>query len=212
MGRKLRGQYQPGLRLLEQLYGVRTVVLTRDDGGKESLLCVPPAAVMEPAPIRRRVTSVGDGWLEAEGERFEGRVYVAAGVWSREFFPAVEVYGKAGASFAFEGEREGRIQAVGPGRHALAFVRDPGSTYFSDGTAEREYTPEHDLQTLRRAAVLGLTQDAIRRCLGWRPYTPGGPVFTRVGSRTWLATGGRKLGVILGASFARRLVEEELRL
>jgi hypothetical protein len=33
-----------------------------------------------------------------------------------------------------------------------------------------------------------------------------------MGRRTWLATGGRKMGTILGASFARLLVEDELRL
>ena len=30
-------------------------------------------------------------------------------------------------------------------------------------------------------------------------------------ARTWLASGGRKMGTILGASFAWRLVEQELR-
>ena len=46
---------------------------------------------------------------------------------------------------------------------------------------------------------------------GRRPYVPGGPVFKKIGNRTWLATGGRKMGTILGASFARRLIEEELK-
>jgi hypothetical protein len=35
-------------------------------------------------------------------------------------------------------------------------------------------------------------------------------VFLKLGSRTWLATGGRKMGTIVGASFAWRLVEDEL--
>ena len=56
---------------------------------------------------------------------------------------------------------------------------------------------------------MGLT-DPIKRFWGRRPYTPGGPVFRKIAARTWLATGGRKMGTILGASFARRLVEEEL--
>jgi hypothetical protein len=82
-------------------------------------------------------------------------------------------------------------------------------TYFSDGTAERAHTSEHDRQTLERAAALGLT-GPIQRFWGRRPYTPGGPLFRKVGSRTWVGTGGRKMGTILGASLARRLVEEEL--
>jgi hypothetical protein len=122
--------------------------------------------------------------------------------------PGLKVQGKAGASFLFEGEREGRIEAIGPGRQAIAFVRDPHLTFFSDGTAEPDYTEDHERQTLARAAELGLTGTPIRRYWGRRPYTPGGPVFSRLARRTWLATGGRKMGTILGASFARRLIEE----
>jgi hypothetical protein len=121
------------------------------------------------------------------------------------------VYGRAGSAFVFAGERPGRIRPVAWGRQAIAFVRDVGTTHFSDGTAERNHTAEHDRQTLARAAALGLTDAPVARLWGRRPYVPGGPVFRRLGERTWLATGGRKMGTILGASFARRLVEEELR-
>jgi glycine/D-amino acid oxidase-like deaminating enzyme len=210
-GRKLREHYQRALPVLGRLYGVRHVSLTHDDGGKESLLFVPPALILEPAPVRQEVTAVGDGWLEAGGQRYEGWVYVAAGVWCERFLPDLGVYGKAGSAFVFAGEREGRIRPVSRGRQAVAFVRDPGSTHFSDGTAEREHTARHDEQTLARAAALGLTDEPIRRYWGRRPYTAGGPVFRKVAGRTWLATGGRKMGTILGAAFARRLVEEELR-
>jgi glycine/D-amino acid oxidase-like deaminating enzyme len=210
-GKKLREHYDRALPLLERLYGVRHVSLTNDNGDKEALLFVPPTAIMEANPIRQRVTAVGDGWLEAGEQRYEGWVYVAAGVWCEQFLPGLGVYGKAGAAFAFSGERTGRIRLLSRGRQAIAFVRDPGSTHFSDGTAEQDYTPEHDRQTLEQATALGLTDVPIRRCWGIRPYVPRGPVFRKMGNRTWLATGGRKMGTILGAAFARRLVEEELR-
>jgi hypothetical protein len=138
-------------------------------------------------------------------------VYIAAGIWCERFVPGLGMRARAGAAFAFPGERAGRIQLLGRGRQAVAFVRDPGCTHFMDGTAEGEYTPEHDRQTLARAAALGLTGNPAVRYWGQRPYTPGGPVFRQVSSRTWLATGARKLGTVLGAAFARRLVEEELR-
>jgi glycine/D-amino acid oxidase-like deaminating enzyme len=208
-GKKLREHFHYALPVLELLYGVGHVSLTRDDGSRESLLFVPPRLILEPAPIQQPVTAVGDGWLEAEGRRYQGWVYVAAGVWCEQFLPGIGLYGKAGASFAFQGEREGRMRQVARSRQAVAFVRDPGTTYFSDGAAEREYLNEHDQQTLNRAAEMGLT-NPIKRFWGYRPYTPGGPMFHRIASRTWLATGGRKMGTILGASFARRLVEEEL--
>ena len=72
------------------------------------------------------------------------------------------------------------------------------------------HTADHDRQTLARAAAMGLAGEPAGRLWGRRPYVPGGPVFRKVGRRTWVATGGRKLGTVLGASFAGRLVEEEL--
>ncbi len=209
-GKKLAEHFALAVPLLDRLYGIRHVSLRHDDGRPEMFLFVPPTSILEPTPIRQKVTTVGDGWLEAGGRRYEGWVYVAAGVWCDQFLPGLGVYGKAGASFVFQGEREGHIRPVAHGRLAIAFVRDPGTTHFSDGTAEREYTPEHDRLTLERAASMGLTDEPVTRYWGHRPYTPGGPVFRRLGQRTWLATGGRKMGTILGASFALRLVEESL--
>jgi hypothetical protein len=208
--RKLRPLYHHALPLLERLSCVRHISLRRDDGNAESLLFIPPSALLESNPIRQQVTSVGDGWLEAAGQRHEGWVYIAAGIWSASFLPGLEVLGKAGAAFVFPGEREGRIHQADAGRQCIAFVRNGGTTYFSDGTAERVYTEEHDRLSLNRAAAMGLTEPS-ERLFGNRPYTPGGPFFQKIASRTWLATGGRKMGTILGASFARRLVEEELR-
>jgi hypothetical protein len=206
-GKRLAEHYHQALPVLDRLYGISHVTLRHDDGHKEVFLFVPPAAVLEAAPIRQLVTAVGDGWLEAGGRRYEGWVYVAAGVWSEQLVPGLGVYGKAGAALVFPGEREGWIRPIAAGRQALAFVRDPGATYFSDGTAERDYGPEHDRATLAGAAALGLT-GPVKRYWGRRPYTAGGPVFRKLGARTWLATGGRKVGTLLGASYARRLVDE----
>ncbi len=136
-GKKLRDHYLRALPLLDRLYGIRHVSLSRADGTAESLLFVPPSAILEPAPVREAVTAVGDGWLEAGGRRREGWVYVAAGVWCEQFLPGLGVHGRAGASFLFAGERPGRLSVVAPGRQAVTFVRDAGTTFFSDGTAER---------------------------------------------------------------------------
>ena len=209
-GRKLREHFEQAVPILERLYGIRTVNLAGDEGRAQPFLFVPPTAILEPLPVRQLVTAIGDGWLEAASRRYEGWVYVAAGVWSEQFLTGLNLYGKAGSAFVFAGEHPGRVRQLTHGRQAVAFVRDAGSTHFSDGTAERDFTPEHDRQTLERAAALGLTQQPIRRIWGRRPYSPGGPVFQKIGNRCWLATGGRKMGTILGAAFARRLVEHEL--
>lgn len=207
--RKLHAHYLHALPLLDRLYPIYSLLLNHDSGATESLLFIPPSAILEPQPIRREITAIGDGWLEAEGRRYSGWVYIAAGIWSGQFLPGLEVYGKAGAAFQFAGESAGRIRQTADGRQCIAFVRDCGTTYFSDGTAERDYSEEHDRLSLGRAAEMGLTEPSSR-LWGQRPYVPRGPFFQRIASRTWLATGGRKMGTILGTSFARRLVEEEL--
>jgi glycine/D-amino acid oxidase-like deaminating enzyme len=207
MGKRYQDDYRTALPVLDRLYGIRHVCLAYDDGRSETLLCVPPTVILEPSPRREAVTTIGEGWLEAGARRYEGWVYVAAGVWSGHLVPGLSVRGKAGSALVFPGERVGRIRPVAPGRQAIAFVRDAGTTHFSDGTAELDYKPEHDHQTRQRAAEMGLTAEPIRRYWGYRPYAPGGPVFRQLGDRLWLATGGRKMGTILGASFAHRLVE-----
>jgi hypothetical protein len=210
IGAKYRGHYGQALPLLEQLYGLRTVALQNDSGQTESLLCVPPTAILETNPVRQEVTALGDGWLEAAGVRHVGCVYVAAGVWCDRFLPSLQIIGKAGAAYTFAGERPGRIRNITYGRQAIAFARDPGTTHFSDGTAEIAYQEENDRQSLEFAASLGLTDPPSVRHWGRRPYTPGGAFFAALGQRTWLATGGRKMGTIIGAAFARRLIEDEL--
>lgn len=208
-GKRLSSHYANALPVLECLYGIDTVSLADEDGLRQPFLFVPPTRILEREPVRSEVTSIGDGWLEAGGRRWTGNVYVAAGVWCERFLPSLKIIGKSGSAFSFACEREGVIRPWAPGRQAIAFVRDPGLTHFSDGTAEVHYSPEHERETLARAAELGLT-NPVRRYHGMRPYTPGGPVFLKLSQCTWLATGGRKLGTLLGASFARRLVEEEL--
>jgi glycine/D-amino acid oxidase-like deaminating enzyme len=210
VSKKLKGHFRTALPVLERLYEVRHVPLTRDDGSAESLLFVPPRAILERNPIRAAVTAIGDGWLEAEGQRHDGFVYIAAGVWCRQFVPSLQITGKAGSAFLFEGEAPGRIRVMAANRQAIAFVRDPGKTYFSDGTAEVEFQPEHDEASLTRARGLGLAESPIARLHGVRPYTPGGPLFQRLSSRSWVATGGRKMGTLLGAFYARQLIEREL--
>jgi hypothetical protein len=206
-GAKMRDHFDRALPLLDRLFGIRNVTLTHDDGRAETFHFVPPSTILDSNPVRTAVTAVGDGWLEADGRRHEGWIYIAAGVWSGQFDAGLDIHGKAGSSFLFAGERPGRIRPVAHGRQAIAFARDPGLTFFSDGTAERDFREEHDRQSLERAAALGLDMPPIQRLWGRRPYVPGGPVFKQLGARTWLATGGRKMGTVLGASFALHLLD-----
>src|SRR5262245_5225124 len=101
-GKKLSEHFHSAIPVLEKLYGIRSVTLAHDDGTRESFLFVPPQAILDSAPVRERVTGVGDGWLEAGGRRHEGWVYLAAGIWCEHFLPGLGVYGKSGAAFLFQ--------------------------------------------------------------------------------------------------------------
>ena len=194
--------FRAALPLLDRLFGIRHISLLHRDEGEEPFLFVPPAAILERNPMRDTVSAVGDGWLEAGGKRYEGSVYLAAGIWCSQFLAELEVHGRSGTAFLFKETAHhavGRIRPLALGRQAIAFGRDPGSVYFSDGTAERIYSAEHDHQTLARsrchgadgAARDGLCTDIVRirrvdRCsVAWV-------------CGTWLATGGRKMGTIIG--------------
>src|SRR6516162_9272377 len=109
-GKKLHEHYRQALPLLDDLFGIRRVSLTSDDGTTETLLFVPPTVILEKAPVREAVTAVGDGWLD-----------VAAGVWCEQFLPGLGVHGRAGSAIVFAGERPGRIRQIAPSRQAIAF-------------------------------------------------------------------------------------------
>lgn len=209
-GKRFVSDYRNALVVLEALVDIASVSLHLPSGQFENLLHVSPRLILEGSPIRKKVDRVGDGWLEADGQRYEGWVYVANGIWAQEFFPQFQILGRAGTAFAFAGEQEGIMVPIEHGRQAIAFVRDPGFTYFSDGTAEVQYEDHHEQRTIQRAEELGLVRPPVQRWHGYRPYTPGGPLFLRISPKTWLATGGRKLGTMLGASLAHRLIETEL--
>ncbi len=128
--KKLREHYANAVPLLERLYGIRHVRLAHPDGTPESFLWVPPSAILEPAPIRLTVTTVGDGWLEAGGKRYEGWVYIAAGVWSTRFLPGLNIVGKAGTAFALRGRTAGTHPAHRARPASHRFRARPGHDLF----------------------------------------------------------------------------------
>src|SRR5579862_8888098 len=74
-GRNLRDYYAKAVPILDRLYGIQNVELENADGSLETFHWVAHTRILEKEPIRQRVTTVGDGWLEAGGRRYEGYVY-----------------------------------------------------------------------------------------------------------------------------------------
>ena len=114
---------------------------------------------------RQAVTSVGDGWLEAAGQRYEGWVYLAAGILV--FAPVrsrIDGVRQGGHRLSFlPGERPGRIESIAP----LASSPSPSSAIRVRPTSAMErpvcdYLEEHERATFARAAYfMGLTDPPI---------------------------------------------------
>ena len=213
LGKKLEHQWAVGLAVLERLYKPRNIELTGADGSIEQL----PVPAAGRRPRTRACTPDGDGRRRRLARSGRTASRKASFMWppgsgARVLCPTWRCVARrapAGSS------RARNPIAFGPSptdAQAVAFVREPGQILFADGTAEEQYIPDHDRQSLARAAELfGLTDPPLARRYGIRPFTPGGPLFKRLGQPTWLATGAHKLGIIMGAAYARRLIEEEMR-
>ncbi len=217
--------YTSGLAVLETLGKVRSVSLRRYErandylflNNSESFLFARPGDILEQNADKRNVNAVGDGWItvnnpDGSTSRYEGNVYVAAGIWVSQLLPPMLVVPRWGSAYAFAktaNDQESKIVSLPQSRHAISFERDEGLMHFVDGTSAEIHTRANQQATLHCASDMGL-YNPVMVWLGQKPYCQGGPVFDKLGSRLWVGTGGRQYGTVVAASFAKRLVEEEI--
>ena len=205
--------YDEGLAVLSELVEVSSIGFSISIGGEEgkrNFLRARPSDILETPQVAAPVDCVWDGGLEAGGKTYSGIVYVAAGIWTGSLLRDVKVEGRGGLALQYGGEISPRMKLWAPYRQAMAFPRDSGKTYFSDGTAHKEYDRRrhyYDEATIGRAEELFSLRDPTERLFGYRPYCEGGLVFERPSQRLFVGTGGRKLGTLIGAYVAKKLVE-----
>lgn len=145
-------------------------------------------------------------------------ILVAAGVWSRLIvLDMPEIRALAGIAFTFGGERAAPIIAPwAPYKQVVAFTREPGTTWISDGSAilEKNWTERRAAKCLDRcahyaqsSALFAVTPTKTQ--FGLRPYVVDHKqgYFARVADRTWVSTGGAKNGTVLAAYQALKFVE-----
>lgn len=206
---------EPALGLLDQLYGIQKLPLRLGPARLDSIMHVPPAAILRAPDVRARVTGIlpeaGVVHLDS-GETLVGHsILVAAGVWCRELLPlhfgSARLEGLQGVSLRFrETLPEARLKLWAPFKQSVAFNIEPGVAWFGDGTSLRpeSWTPEHDERAQTHAADLGLDpSNLIEVRHGLRPYVRGHTGwFQRAGRRCWVSTGGAKNGVVLAAAQA----------
>lgn len=230
-----RLEYAQGIKLLGQLYGVRTIQFSLRGVGRTDAQHVNPQAILRgcthhPDFVEGKVCNTGeDGKAVAvqftnyEGEKPYAAVarhlVVAAGIWTGELCPWVQTKAQYGWSFRGPPVREPIISLWAPYRQVVAFNMDDGRSWSGDGSSLKLESATHERQqkALHRC-VVAMQHDPLVRgtyevARGARPYadTQGKPcVVARRGS-VWAVTGGAKNGTI-AAAWAARELEREMRL
>lgn len=175
-----------------------------------------------------RVWGAQGRWLDNSVEQFDilgaDLVVVAAGVWSQELVPWVDlgITGKAGIAYLYPNVTQpGFIVPWAPYKQIVGFHRGDGY-WVSDGSAilPRNFDAARRQQSFERCALTpkeargGATWHGqggaldFKQLFGIRPYTKELPCFCReVAPKLWVAVGARKNGTLLGAYCAKKIQE-----
>lgn len=167
--------------------------------------------------IRKNVKMVNNGSLVTDdGERYEGTVVVAAGVWSRTLLKA-DLTTLTGHSILYgAGLPEARpiMKMWAPFRHVQIFEQSPGVVWFGDSTALKEtnYNAEvHVPASLHRASGFGLSMGAALKVQhGHRPIVKGlkNGLYKRLSDKLFVLSGGWKCGTLIYPRLALELARD----
>jgi glycine/D-amino acid oxidase-like deaminating enzyme len=207
---------ETGYAVLREQFGLKSLKFSVNKLLPVSIDWVDPEAILYRDVLRGTVAKVGAGMVQlATGEKFTGKVLVAAGVWSDRLVEMPPIKWLYGASLLFRGKIEPQMKVYAPYRQALAFNITPKLVWMGDGTAlvEATWTKDPDApigRTQSRAAELFKLEKPARITAGARPFIEGHKAgyFQKVLPNTWVSSGGAKNGTLLAAWQAARFVEE----
>jgi glycine/D-amino acid oxidase-like deaminating enzyme len=216
-----------GLEVLDQLYGLEDLTFRMEPSGRLAKVhYINPSKVLRwpiesesPAYVAERVTWVGDGVVRllSGDELTADAVLVATGVWAKELVNIpYPIHALAGSAFLYEGDVSQPVMRLwAPYKQIKVFNREPGVIWTGDSTGIKpeSYTParqresrERCEQALRHA---GVQPGRYRTISGLRPVIAGHRrgYFARVYPRTWVATGGGKMGSVLAGYQATQFLK-----
>ena len=205
---------EQSFRLLDRLYGLRTVSLK---AGPLSISAewINPDTILGSERVAARVAKVASfpggnrvrlaPTLEAHDAR---TVIVACGAWTRELITGAPVVGKVGVSLRLDGPPEdNRIDAWAPYKQLVRFSAD-GFHWAGDGTAiiDRNWTGDRrdqSVERITRFAGAGEVREGVR------PYAQTGDpaALEEVAPGLWSLTGGGKNGTAAAGWAASKLLE-----
>lgn len=209
-----RDNVDASFRLLDRLYGLRTVPL-RAGPLSISAEWINPDTILGSERVTARVAKVATfpggsrvrlaPTLEAHDAR---HVIVACGAWTRELVTGAPVVGKVGVSLRLDSPPEdSRIDPWAPYKQLVRFSAD-GFHWAGDGTAiiDRNWTEERRRQSVERITRFAGAGE-VRE--GVRPYAQTGDpaALEEVAPGLWSLTGGGKNGTAAAGWAASRLLE-----
>lgn len=224
--------YEPALRLLDDLYGLKSLSFrTRPLNREVHVHWIAPTEVMRPEKVHKGfVRSISHENLGST--RIKGRplariklesgwwnvranlIVVAAGVWTNKLYPHVDVIGQAGAAFVWENStiESNFISVWAPYKQLVGFNGwEQNTVWCGDGSAilAKNYNSDRIAVSGQRCArATGLDVSKAKTLFGVRPYTKSNPCYLEeVLSDVWIATGGAKNGTVAAGWAARQIAD-----
>lgn len=205
---------EQSFRLLDRLYGLRTVSLKAGPLSVDAHW-INPDEVMSTARLNRQVKFVGSfGSVNMVGlnggEDLNAKhVIVACGAWTRNLIRGVPVVGKVGASLRLFGSPEdNRISVWAPYKQLVRFSHE-GFHWAGDGSAilEKNWTPNREAESLQRISRFTGIEGEVR--VGIRPFaqTSDPAALEEIAPGLFSLTGGGKNGTAAAGWAAAKLLE-----
>lgn len=211
-----KDEVRDGLMLLDKFYGLKTVNFP--DGSSARQLSPAQYLWPEGKTIHKKVIGHSpQGNVELDNGQIMHPTYIiiCTGCWANELagdkIPPIKA--TAGTAFLYRHTQLAAplLKPWAPYKQLMAFNRDVDTVWAGDGTSilPKNYTAEREQASFERIKrAVGFTP--THRITGWRPMVVGqkSGVCAKIGSNTWVVTGGSKSGTIFAAIAANRLLKE----
>jgi glycine/D-amino acid oxidase-like deaminating enzyme len=215
-----KGEVFEGLKLLDKLYGLRTI----NFGAKEVVNQLSPKQYLWEhqglsGVIKHKVAKLNGSYVILDDDRVMKASYaiICTGCWANELAgnKIPEVRAAAGTAFLYEGmildKNSAILKTWAPYKQLMVFNRDSTTVWAGDGTSilPKNYTHAREMESFERVRrVVGFSPTRLVK--GYRPTVVGqkGGVCDKIDTNTWVVTGGSKNGTIFAAIAALRLLKE----
>lgn len=220
--------YEPALKKLDELVGVRDLQFKTPVGNTTVHWCDPKQVLLDQNEVLvgavTQIIGTAGQWLlyRSGGEQIRiPLLVVATGIWTKTLVPEVEVTSQAGVAWLRPANiiEQPFIRVWAPYKQIVAFNRGDG-LWAGDGLALRTWSDAYENASrercdnaLLRRSVLGPSINSpkapeVVKLFGYRPYVKDAKpcLLKEVRKGLWVATGGAKNGTLAAGWCADQIV------